>query len=90
MSDTTTAAPLTPTPVPAGSPAVAPAAAPTGRPRSRRGRARRWLGLSVPPFLLFLAIMGVWYLVSYVLLDPDRRFLLPPPHQVVQVAFLRW
>ena len=22
------------------------------------------------------------------MLDPDRRFLLPPPHQVVEVAFL--
>ena len=26
--------------------------------------------------------------VSYLLLDPDRRFLVPPPHEVVRVGFL--
>nr|WP_245717624.1 ABC transporter permease subunit [Nocardia jejuensis] len=26
--------------------------------------------------------MGAWYLVSLVILAPDRRFLLPPPHAV--------
>ncbi len=32
------------------------------------------------------ALLGglvVWYGVTYLLLDPDRRFLLPPPHQVL-------
>ena len=37
------------------------------------------------PSLVFL---GLWYLVSDVLVDADRRFLLPPPHAVVEVAFL--
>jgi NitT/TauT family transport system permease protein len=32
--------------------------------------------------------LGLWYLVSEVVLDDDRRFLLPPPHAVVAVAFL--
>jgi NitT/TauT family transport system permease protein len=41
-----------------------------------------------PPFLVLLAVIGLWYVVSYVLLDVDRRFLLPPPHAVIQVAFL--
>ncbi|MFL6130109.1 MAG: ABC transporter permease, partial [Mycobacteriales bacterium] len=49
---------------------------------------RAWLALGLPPVLLFAAIVGIWYLVSYRVLDPDRRFLLPPPHRVVQVAFL--
>ena len=55
--------------------------------RPRRGR---WalLGVAGPPFLLFLAVLGIWYLVSYQVLDPQRRFLLPPPHAVVRVAFL--
>src|SRR6185369_8586263 len=32
--------------------------------------------------------LGVWYFVSLVVLDPTRRFLLPPPHDVVEVGFL--
>jgi NitT/TauT family transport system permease protein len=54
------------------------------RPTSRE----RWLSVWGPPFLVFLAVIGLWYLVSYVLLSVDRRFLLPPPHAVIQVAFL--
>jgi NitT/TauT family transport system permease protein len=54
-------------------------------PRSRR---ERWLPFWGPPFLVLLAMTGLWYGVSYVLLDADRRFLLPPPHDVVQVSFL--
>ena len=55
--------------------------------RLRRGPAAL-LALMVPPFLLFLAVLGVWYLISYRVLDEQRRFLLPPPHDVVEVAFL--
>jgi NitT/TauT family transport system permease protein len=44
----------------------------------------RWL----PPALAFAVFLGLWYLVSEVLLDDDRRFLLPPPHAVVKVSFL--
>jgi NitT/TauT family transport system permease protein len=29
-----------------------------------------------------------WYLGSYLLVDPDLRFLLPPPHAVFRVAFM--
>ncbi|MBO3744761.1 ABC transporter permease [Streptosporangiaceae bacterium NEAU-GS5] len=42
----------------------------------------------IPPLVLFVVMIGVWYAVSYLLLSPDRRFLLPPPHAVVQVGFL--
>jgi NitT/TauT family transport system permease protein len=34
--------------------------------------------------------VGIWYLLSYGLLEPRRRFLLRPPHEVVQVGFLDW
>jgi NitT/TauT family transport system permease protein len=54
-----------------------------GPPRRRR----RWPGLLVPPALVLVAAIGLWYAGSYLLLTPDRRFLLPPPHQVVRVAF---
>ena len=44
----------------------------------------RWL----PPAVALAVFVGLWYLVSDVVLDADRRFLLPPPHAVVEVAFL--
>lgn len=45
-------------------------------------RARAW----IPPLLVFAAFVGVWYLVSEVILAPHRRFLVPPPHEVWSVA----
>jgi NitT/TauT family transport system permease protein len=52
---------------------------------SRRGR---WLAAWGPPAAVFVAVIGIWYGVSYLLLDPQRRFLVPPPHEVVKVSFL--
>jgi NitT/TauT family transport system permease protein len=52
---------------------------------SRRGR---WLVSWGPPAAVFLAVLGIWYGVSYLLLDPQRRFLVPPPHEVLKVSFL--
>ncbi|MEU5656093.1 ABC transporter permease [Streptomyces sp. NPDC047737] len=57
---------------------AAPPAAPGSSSRARRALA----AVAVPALALALGI-GVWYAVSYLLLDPARRFLLPPPHQVV-------
>lgn len=54
-------------------------------PRSRWQRAWR---ATVGPLLILAIIIGIWYFVSYVVLSPSRRFLLPPLHQVVHVAFL--
>jgi NitT/TauT family transport system permease protein len=34
--------------------------------------------------VVFLLFIGVWYLVSEVLMSPSRRFLVPPPHAVWQ------
>jgi NitT/TauT family transport system permease protein len=42
----------------------------------------------LPPAVVLVAALGLWYLASYVLLSPDRRFLLPPPHAVLRVGFL--
>jgi NitT/TauT family transport system permease protein len=57
--------------------------------RRRRPRsARRLLGQWLPPLVVLAVVLGIWYAVSYLLLSPDRRFLVPPPHQVVQVGFL--
>jgi NitT/TauT family transport system permease protein len=51
-------------------------------------RARRLASVAVPPALVFAAVIGVWFFVSYVVLEPRRRFLLPPPQDVVRVGFL--
>jgi NitT/TauT family transport system permease protein len=51
----------------------------------RRGR---WLSFWSPPLVVLLVMLGLWYAISYLLLDPRRRFLLPPPHTVLQVGFL--
>jgi NitT/TauT family transport system permease protein len=70
-----------------------------GRPDARRERAavspgrrqrsvRRLLGLWLPPLAVLAVVIGIWYAVSYLLLSPERRFLVPPPHAVVQVGFL--
>lgn len=37
----------------------------------------------VGPVGVFAVIIAAWYFVSYVLLDPSRRFLMPPPHAVI-------
>ncbi len=41
-----------------------------------------------PPAVVFVLVLAAWYAVSYLLLAPRRRFLLPPPHDVVRVGFL--
>ncbi|MBL7500976.1 ABC transporter permease subunit [Frankia sp. CNm7] len=42
----------------------------------------------LPPAAVFAAVVGIWYAVTYWALAPRRRFLLPPPHQVVSEGFL--
>ena len=53
-----------------------------------RGGRGRWLATWGPPAAVFVASIGVWYGVSYLLLDPRRRFLVPPPHDVIRISFL--
>lgn len=44
----------------------------------------------VPPILLGIVLLALWYLVSYGLLNESNRFLLSPPHQVWRVGFANW
>jgi NitT/TauT family transport system permease protein len=41
-----------------------------------------------PPLIVAGLVIAVWYFATYVLLDAQRRFLLPPPHAVVQQGIL--
>jgi hypothetical protein len=69
--------------VPPG-PAGAPAPGGTGL----GARATRALRLAGPPTAVFAVIIAVWYAITYGVLTEDRRFLLPPPHQVITDGFL--
>ncbi len=62
---------------------------PDGVPR-RRSRSRGAVSALLPPIILGAIFIGLWYYVSYVILTPERRFLLEPPHKVLQVGFLDW
>ena len=44
----------------------------------------------VPPVVTFALFVGAWLAVSYGMLKPSRRFLLPPPQDVLRVGFLNW
>lgn len=66
--------------------AAAATAAPVGS-TPATGRPARKVNIPYASVLLPLAVLAVvvavWYLVSYVFLDESRRFLMPPPDQVV-------
>ncbi len=53
-------------------------------------RSKKLLDNIWPPVALGVIVLGLWYFVSYVVLDESRRFLLRPPHQVVQNGILNW
>jgi NitT/TauT family transport system permease protein len=63
-----------------------PAALPAAVLKSGRG-VRHTVGVVLPPLVVAAIVLGGWYLASYVVLDAERRFLLPPPHQVVSEGF---
>lgn len=56
----------------------------------KTGTVRNLTERILPPMVLGSGFVGIWYLLSYGLLEPRRRFLLRPPHEVVQVGFLDW
>jgi NitT/TauT family transport system permease protein len=56
--------------------------------REGGGRVRHMLGIVVPPLIVAGIAIGVWYFATYVALDAQRRFLLPPPHAVIQGSFI--
>ncbi|MDG4663724.1 ABC transporter permease [Mycobacterium sp. 236(2023)] len=53
----------------------------TSRPKPRKG-SRKIIAVIAPLTVLGL-VLGLWYVVSYAFLDPGRRFLMPPPHQII-------
>jgi NitT/TauT family transport system permease protein len=45
-------------------------------------------GRLLPPAIVFALAVAGWYAISLLILEPDERFLLPPPHDVVRIGFL--
>jgi NitT/TauT family transport system permease protein len=39
---------------------------------------------------VFAAVIGLWFVVTYLVVDTNQRFLLPPPHEVVMEGLLTW
>ena len=52
------------------------------------GRLRHLAGVVGPPFAVAAIAVGAWYFATYVMLDAQRRFLLPSPHAVVEGSLL--
>ncbi|WP_020576994.1 ABC transporter permease [Actinopolymorpha alba] len=50
--------------------------------------APRLVRLAIPPFVTLAVILGIWLTITYVILAPERRFLMPPPHEIAKVGFL--
>jgi NitT/TauT family transport system permease protein len=48
--------------------------------------AHRTVAFAGPPAIILLAVLGTWYAGSYLLIDPQLRFLLPPPHDILKVG----
>ena len=43
-----------------------------------------------PPFVVLVVFIAGWYAVTYGALSEQRRFLLPPPHEVIKIGILNW
>jgi NitT/TauT family transport system permease protein len=50
------------------------------------GQRRRAVAQVVAPMIVFALVIGIWLFISYVLLEPRRRFLMPPPQEVVRIG----
>ena len=53
-----------------------------------KSRQRELFEAVLPPLVLGSFFVGFWYYVSFVVIDESRRFLMRPPHDVLDVGFL--
>lgn len=63
------------------------------RAQSQPGRPSRMRALGtflLYPLLSLAGAVAAWSIVSYLVLSPERRFLLPPPIQVLTKSLLDW
>ena len=55
---------------------------------SQPSRIRKYTSSFLPPLILGSGVIGLWYYISFGLLEEKRRFLLRPIHSVIDVGFL--
>ena len=55
---------------------------------SQPSRIRKYTSSFLPPLILGAGVIGLWYYISFGLLEEKRRFLLRPIHSVIDVGFL--
>jgi NitT/TauT family transport system permease protein len=67
-------------------PATLPPAAERAAPDRRAPWWRTAMRRSAPIVAALVGIAALWYLVTYAVLPPAQRFLLPPPHEAYGVA----
>jgi NitT/TauT family transport system permease protein len=65
---------------------VRPAASASEVSGPRLGQRRGAVAQVIAPLIVFALMIGVWLFISYVLLEPRRRFLMPPPQEVVRIG----
>jgi NitT/TauT family transport system permease protein len=58
--------------------------------RRKPSTTKRVLQRLIPPLIVLAIAVGIWQFVCYVMLDPTRRFLLPPLQTVVNQSFFVW
>jgi NitT/TauT family transport system permease protein len=68
--------------------AVPSAARESGAAPRSRSAVRNLVRAALPPLVVAAGVVGIWLFISYVVLAPRRRFLLPPPQQVINVGFI--
>jgi NitT/TauT family transport system permease protein len=76
-------------PLDAERPVAPPHPSPASRRRASAVAARLGVKVGLPVAVAGL-IIGAWYAVSELVLTQDQRFMLPPPHRVLEVGFLTW
>lgn len=82
---------LAPTPDVAPSPAGHAARQTVILPRAAAGARGTWRRRAITivgPAVVLAGIIGAWFLISYKALDPARRFLMPPPQEVISDGLL--
>ena len=57
---------------------------------TREANERNLISDFAGPIIVFILFIGFWYLLSTKLLPPQKRFLLPTPHRVIDEGFLTW